>query len=206
MIINFTFRDPSYYTDRVAESLGCKDKASIVECLQTAPLDKLLDYTYQFDQCNVRSDLKISYPTPWIPTVDRWAPTSFLPGTPKELTSEGGVARVPILVGFNKDEGLLLTTRFIKEPDFMEHCLKNMNTCGPINLFGIREEDITEEHISETHRLIEAYGAVQEGKLHLRQFRDLAGDAVMALDTHTFTELLKRQGYSVYRYTFLQGY
>ena len=101
-------RPPGSYATELAEVAGCGDKDTL-ECLRNMPARKLYLHLLHFnsDSCSVRSDLK--RPGPWIPWQDSSLDRPFLPFSPSAAEDAG----VPIMMGFNADEGLLFTGRFV---------------------------------------------------------------------------------------------
>ena len=197
-------RSPAYYTRRMAEAVGCTDEYSLIPCLQSTPLKQILDQTFMFDDCNMRDDFSLVYPGPWVPVPDLYADRSFVPGPPEQLVRQGRGARVPVLLGFTDHEGLLYTTRFMKEPAFKQFFTTNLNTCIPVNLFGLMKEDITERDIEEGNRLVREYGAMEGDQVVTTAMTDLLGDAVFWRDGHRLSTILAEQNYTVYRYCRLQ--
>ena len=101
---------PTFYADKVAEAAGCGDKDTM-DCLRALPARKLQLHLQLFnsDSCSVRSDLGLTYPGPWIPWVDSSLAQPFLPSSPFDAEDAG----VPVIVGFNAEEGLLYTGRLM---------------------------------------------------------------------------------------------
>jgi len=112
------------------------------------------------------------------------------------------LADVPLLIGFNEAEGLHFSTRLIKEPKLAERFVESMSTCGPINLFGLEESQITENDLEASNKLISSYNAIEGGQIQMEEFTDLMGDAVYGLSTHQFSEYLRVNNYTAYRYIY----
>ena len=100
---------PGSYATRLAEAAGCGDKDTL-ECLRALPARKLYLHLLHFnsDSCSC-TDLGRPYPGPWIPWEDSSLDEPFLPISPSAAEDAG----VPVMMGFNADEGLLFTGRFV---------------------------------------------------------------------------------------------
>ena len=101
---------PSLYATKLAEAAGCGDKETL-ECLRALPARKLQLHLLHFnsDSCS-STDLGRPYPGPWIPWEDSSLDQPFLPNSPYAAEDAG----VPVMMGFNADEGLLFTGRFVQ--------------------------------------------------------------------------------------------
>ncbi|OQR79629.1 esterase FE4-like [Tropilaelaps mercedesae] len=87
-----------------ALSLGCPAVASthdVRDCLSNAPLTDLL---------RMQQEGKIlgDYPMRFTPRVDRESRDAMLPANPAALLASGNFAKVPIIIGYNKDETAVL--------------------------------------------------------------------------------------------------
>jgi len=214
-------RKPSYYAEKLVESLGCSsgDFGDILVCLQEASVQELLNKHLMFaDECQIRSDLEwmheaMVYPHPWVPVMDTYANRSFFPGTPENLFSSGKVADVPIMVGFNNNEGLVASTRFVVDPPYLNTFFSNFESCGPVNLYGLDPSQITENLILDSNQLLEEYLIYQgdadcnlnwseDCHLIVDRFSDLMGDAVFIKSTHEASEYLRQNKILAYRFIF----
>ena len=110
---------------------------------------------------------------------------------------EGGEdASVPVLLGFNSEEGLLYTGRFTSDPAFHAHFLAHWDTCGPINFLGRDKAEVTEEDLSKVTSLRAGYADDMAG------LTDMFTDAIFASSTHHLARLLTSNGRTVYKYMF----
>lgn len=58
------------------------------------------------------------FPTPWKPTLDIGSANEpFFKEEPHKALEKGKVANVPILIGSNHDEGLIVTTNLLQYPE-----------------------------------------------------------------------------------------
>ena len=113
-------KHPAYYARTLAATHGCDPEAStkdIYSCLNKLDGPTLIKPLFQeneFDNLNSRKMFK--------PVVDDYATQSFLPKEPLTLIDEGRFNKVPLIVGSNRDEGLILMN-FNKNlrDDVMEH-------------------------------------------------------------------------------------
>ena len=64
------------------------------------------------------------FPSPWKPVADfEYSSEPFFDGVPDELMEAGKVLEnVPLLMGFNKDEGLIVTANMLQ----WEHMVKQL--------------------------------------------------------------------------------
>jgi len=181
--------------------VGCTDSDSLASCLQEVSAETLVQNAFTYESCNIRADLKLFYPNPWKPVKDSFAEEPFLPGEPRQLASKNYVNRIPVLMGFTKDDGLLFSTRFLKDPEYASEFLDDPG-CFAMNSRGLERDDLTNELIQAGDELAEQYHALQDGEIVMEGFTQLLGDAVFARDGHEFSNLLSSLNHSVYRYSF----
>jgi len=188
-------RPPSHYARDLAEAAGCGDKSPLV-CLRDLPARKLYLHLFLFDSCSVRTDLGLTYPGPWVPWVDSSLSQPFLPKDPAEVLRKGEDKALPVMVGFNSEEGLLYTTRFTKSPDFETKFLTDWTSCGPINFLGKEKDAVTEDDIAKVDTLRANYPPGTPG------LTDMFTDAIFAASSHQVARWLAGHGRPVYKYYF----
>ena len=114
---------------------------------------------------------------------------------------------MPVMVGFMEQDGLLYTTRFLKDPEFADAFAGNWSRCGPVSLLGREEEEEKGERALQlTDRLAREYGALrQDGSLRLNGtgMTDLMTDSVFAESSFRLSQHLVRLKRPVYRYSIL---
>ena len=132
----------------------------------------------------------------------------LLPKLPHEVVAEGGINTREIIIGANKDEGLLNTVDLLVNPDYFYEFVRNSwSTVGPMALFGKRAEgnisDITEQDIYQAFEVLEhSIGYIDNfNSEHFDNITDIMTDLYW-FSTHTYAELLSQQGVSVYQYLF----
>lgn len=94
-----TLPDAEEIGGRFADAVACADPATAVACLRATPVAALIDTPYP-------SEVGFGIPLPT-------SATSFLPEDPRDAVRNGQFARVPVLVGANRDEGRTFTADMI---------------------------------------------------------------------------------------------
>jgi len=189
------------YGNKFAESVGCTKEKNTVECLQTVPLKDLYSSLLMFDQdCPFRDDLGFAYLGPWKPSGDSFLGNPFVPKDPEDILKHGEDNNVPVIVGFNKEDGLLLTTRFIKDPIVKHNFVANQHTCGPIYLLGKETEEITEKDIALADKIIKSYSSGVNTTFE--EFTDIFTDAVFGVSSQKLAEYLLQNERTVFKYMF----
>lgn len=60
----------------------------------------------------------MAYPAPWRPSLDsEHTKDFFFSKEPREALENGDFANVPVMIGHNKDEGLIFTANLNQSPD-----------------------------------------------------------------------------------------
>jgi len=191
---------PAQYARSLATAVGCSGP-DILTCLQTVSPRTLFNQHLMFDECSIRSDWKLTFPGPWVPVVDSYLQDPFLPQDPEETMKSENISHVPLIIGYNEEDGLLFTTRFLKEQAFEEHFNANWNTCAPINLLGIESDHITGEDLEYINSLAKSYSGSSDHMQSSDRTR-LFTDAIFALSTHRVAKYLTQKNSTVYKYQF----
>merc|ERR1712223_1654687 len=111
---------------RLAEKLECSEEKDILNCLEGREMEEILVHTY---------DLGIT--TCWmaVPDID-YSSEPFLIGDPEEIMSSGNFnTDVEIIIGTNKDEGILSFFDQLRDPTKWDILRENWDTQGPMMLF-----------------------------------------------------------------------
>ena len=77
-----------------------------------------------FRACLMFLDWDYSSPMPWIPTMDSGLQEPLLPLSFNDAVKAGKIAKVPIIMGCCKDEGLILSSTFIRDRERLELLVK----------------------------------------------------------------------------------
>eukprot|EP00092_Neocalanus_flemingeri_P017124 GFUD01018520.1.p1 GENE.GFUD01018520.1~~GFUD01018520.1.p1 ORF type:complete len:581 (-),score=109.13 GFUD01018520.1:68-1810(-) len=187
---------------KFAEAVGCRKETEIVECLQTVPLKSLYASLLMFDQdCPLREDVGLAFLGPWKPSVDSFIEKPFLPKDPEDILKNGEDNNVPAIVGFNQEDGLLFTTRFLKDPDIGHSFIENQKICGPIYFLGKEKELINEKDIEQSERLIQSYSN-SETNATFAELTDLFTDSVFGVGSHKLSNYLVENKRRVFKYIF----
>ena len=207
---SFCFRESSYYANELAKSLNCNSgsTADKLACLQVIDVETIMSRTLMFnDNCTFRLDLArvnecAVFPQPWVPAKDNYAKLSMMPESPIKLLSAHKVANVPIMIGFNEDEGLIASSRLAYDNSYKLYFFEHFDRCGPINLFAVDPSQITETMVAESNKLLESYFLQPDHspKERFRHFTNLIGDAVFIRSAHHTSECLRNSQIPVYRY------
>ena len=146
-------RRPVQYALALAERLGCQDKDPdrILDYLQTLSVDRIMKH------CTMFMDWDYPIPMPWIPTVDSFCSQPFLPLDFTEAVKSGFGTPVPVLYCFCKDEGLLLTSPFHKEPERIEILRKDWDSWAPLLFLNKEREIHTPEDLTTVRRIKQYY-------------------------------------------------
>ena len=65
----------------------------------------------------------MNYPSVFRPTVDSFAKSHLFPTHPAKRLEEGKIVNVPIMMGFNKEEGIITTGSLLANKDKEEMLL-----------------------------------------------------------------------------------
>ena len=132
----------------VASSVGC-DKGEVqLHCLQSVSVERLL-----------RTQLAAG-PNGAQAVIDKPHSSSpFLPMSPKEIMRSGDYNHeVSLLLGYNKDEGLLHTGAAYKNPALVNQWRsKWLETFGPSTLLGLKDQPIDNPSREITRKIAEHY-------------------------------------------------
>jgi len=134
-----TDRRPRLYALEVAKALGCED---------TDDLDKVLVSLQQQDAKRILAvstlftDWDHAHPMPWTPCRDTHAEVPLVPRDLKSALEAGEAGSIPVIMGCCRDEGLIMTAKFFKEPERWKLLASEWSIWAPLLLFN-RERDMT---------------------------------------------------------------
>lgn len=130
-------KHPRHYGIKLAEQLGCHPEDSVEKILEKLETVKAIDIQslgYMFEEF-------IRAPLPFKPIVDGGlVDDPFLPDEPLTLLANGQFNKVPLMIGTNQNEGLLIKGFYQKAPKKYDEAFDNWDTIGPLAFFH-REKD-----------------------------------------------------------------
>ena len=109
--------------------------------------------------------------------------------------------KVDVLIGFNKEDGQLFSTRFLKDSHKVNFFLENLDLCGPIYLLGKDKDSIGPNDVASTKQIVQAYSET-DANLTFDEITDLFTDAVFGLGTEKLADYLIRNDRKVFKYLF----
>ena len=162
-----------------------------MECLQEQNITNILEQTYLGRTC-------------WMAVQDSGFTTEpFLIGDPEQLMTTGKFnTEVEIIIGTNKDEGILNFFGQLLNPSLWEDYKNNFDTLGPKQLFDIISSDITPKDIENAHAILDYYvGSVENiNKDHQQGMFDMITDAFFLYGTHRTIQHMADHGVKIYQY------
>ncbi len=109
---------------------------------------------------------------------------------------------MPVLAGFMEHDGLLYSTRFLKDPAFGASFARDWSACGPTTLLGVDSAGLTSEHQALADRLARDYGVLSaDGTVVTNgtEMTDIMTDGVFGESTFRLSQQLFRLNRPVYR-------
>ncbi len=109
---------------------------------------------------------------------------------------------MPVLLGFMEHDGLLYSTRFLKDPAFGDTFAHNWRTCGPTTLLVVDAAGLTSEHRALADRLARDYGVLSADGTVVTNgtgMTDIMTDGVFGESTFRLSQQLFRLNRPVYR-------
>jgi len=207
---------PKLYARTYALSLGCDTSDSsqaVVDKLRNLPVAKLQS------NFNIAGSWADMVPSPWKPLVDSWASNPFVPKNPRDALIDGEFNKVPLLTGVCSEEGIMMVSHLIREPerwnllykdDWWKHLLEIT--------FHIHQEDATLEDkailvdimkaynifpsTSPTTDLITGNSPKASKKVLLGKLVDLFSDAYFKVGTLDTAQIVAEGEVPVYQYRF----
>ena len=134
-------KPPYEYTKILAKNLGCKDHQAsqdILKCLQEKSPNKILEEASKFAVFDFM-------PEPFKPVVDSWMKEPMLPHPLHEVWDKMESSKIPIMIGGNKDEGVLFLIQFLKDEKLYTKVNEEFATQLPALLLGVDPEDAAKD-------------------------------------------------------------
>ena len=128
----------------------------------------------------------------------------FLPTEPGKILYSGSFNHdVEIIIGTNKDEGLLFMTPYILDNALLEDYKNNFDILGPLQLFNIgNASEITSKDIQNAHEIVEFYvGSVENiDSSHIQGLVDMLTDATFLYGTRKTIDYMSSHGVKIFEY------
>ena len=125
-------RQPAEYCRALAARLDCpdlQDTTQLVSCLRSKPAKDIVMESQHFAIFDF-------LPEPFIPVVDDWMETPVLPAPLHEVWKNPLNPKIPLMIGGNKDDGILFLLQFLKDGELYDRVNKNSATELPALLLG----------------------------------------------------------------------
>ena len=141
----------------LARHLNCSTTlgdAAVVACLREKPWQDILNSGWIFSHPDTGA-LQTRKPYSWI--VDsQFADKPVLPMLQEEAFAKGEFARVPLMIGVTKDEGLYNAAKYILDPEALANLDENWEFIGPKIIFD-KKENVTVEERDIVSRIRQFY-------------------------------------------------
>jgi len=135
-------KHPAHYGHKLLEAFGIDTAlpiSDILTKLQNIDAIALQDKAYMFEEF-------IRAPAPFKPIVDGGlVEDPFLPEEPRELIRKGKYNKVPLIMGHNRDEGLLVEAFYKRIAGSYDTAWNNFDTVGPLAFFATEKDEVTKE-------------------------------------------------------------
>ena len=183
------------YGQTFTERLNCDQKTNVLNCLQSKSVDDILGQNYM-----IKDNLNI-----WMPVADgNFTHDPILPESPDVLLKRGQFdPNIDVIIGTNKDEGLLTFAPQILLPFTWSKTRRNFATQFPMRIFSIpHPSEITPQVYEKTLKVIDFYiGSVQNiNSQHLKGLVDMATDSAFLYGTYRTVQYFQKSGMKVYQY------
>ena len=130
-------KSPASYAKLLASELGCDatgKSEDIVNCLVSKDQKEITETGSKFSEFDF-------IPEPFKPVVDSWNPSPVLPHALHEVWEKADIPDIPLMIGGNKDEGVLFMMEFLKTESLYARVNKKFSTLLPALLLGVDPED-----------------------------------------------------------------
>ena len=176
-----------------AHLVGCEEETEEeqLECLQAVELSDLI---------NLQNS---SFVSPPAAVIDG----ALLTRHPAESVARGEINVKEIIIGANRDEGLLDTVNLLLDPGMYEELSTNWDHWGPIIFFGAREEGeettITQQDIEQAYQVLQySIGDIENFNAQHFDWLTMMLTDLYWYCSHSYAEMLSGRGVTVYQYQF----
>jgi para-nitrobenzyl esterase len=169
--------------DRFATTLGCLDPLRVVACMRSRTRDQVLN-ALPIGSDQILEGQRVQ----WSPVVDGLE----LSDQPRTLFESGAFARVPLMIGTNRDEGWV----------FVDRSFPNLLTREQFDATLATEFAADAAAIESMYPASDA-GTPEEASLRRKEtLAAIVGDAEYACETRRVARLVERTGTPVFQYSF----
>jgi len=138
-------KKPTEYTAMLASGLGCdegKSSLETIKCLQQKHPKEILEQASKFRSFDL-------LPEPFTPSVDNYMQNPILPQPLHQVWEQDSFSTVPLMIGGNKDDGVLMLLEFLKDEKLYSRVNENFSTELPAIVLGV-DPDAAAEDEGET--------------------------------------------------------
>ena len=192
--------------------MGCDEEPDVLACLQSRGYEELIEYTDLLGSGAIvwtvshiwTEDVLTRYPQA-VPD-SSFSSNPFLPGLPEDLFSSGQFdTQVEIIIGTNKDEGVLSLLEPLLNPAVLQYVKDHWETVGVMGLYGLADvSEVTEALVSMSYKMLDFYvgGGVENIDVedHLQGLFDMYTDSTFLYGVHQTIGHMLTNGVTVYQY------
>lgn len=189
-----------YYSNLFASNLGCEE--GDLACLQSRDMSDIIMQSYMISNL---TDYVLDYGTNWLPVMDaELTDEVFLPGSPQDLLASGQFnSEVDVIIGSNKDEGLLWMINEIFDESVYGIMSADWDIYGPMRIFNIADpNDITQDQVEKARALLKFYtgGNGSYEPQYFEQLDAMFTDAFPLFAVHQTMKAFLEQNMMVFHY------
>eukprot|EP00095_Tigriopus_kingsejongensis_P005959 maker-scaffold2255_size18018-snap-gene-0.8 protein:Tk05959 transcript:maker-scaffold2255_size18018-snap-gene-0.8-mRNA-1 annotation:"juvenile hormone esterase" len=152
----------------------------------------------------------MTFPVAFKPAFDgSYMKDPLFPLEPERAILEGKTLNVPLMIGFNKDEGLHALSFMLKNPDHFSTFRDNWDQCIAINAFGKHHGDVSSNDIELAQKLSAIYFPGKDDRKFslessIPNFRDFFTDTTFSFSVDLSARSIAQQSNSKVFYYYLQ--
>jgi triacylglycerol lipase len=167
--------------DRIVDAAGCSTSSDTLQCLREVPFDTLYGVAYEGLE--------------WFAAVDG----KFIKEYPQISTTEGRLAKVPVLLGSNTDEGVSFGTTGV---DTDEDCVAQLISSKRWVLTTEQATELITYYPDDPIGSPYGWGNITwpERGLMYKRYSSMAGDITMAAPRRLLAETMAKYEQPVYSY------
>lgn len=193
---------PKFYARALADHLNCGSNLTTIgsiECLEREDPHRIaLEAKKLFASF-------LANPYPFKPVLDNATSQPFFRKDPFEILESGDFRQIPIMIGNNRDEGLIVSSSFIRDPQLWSEFRQNLGDLLPLIFFGRTKSSIQTEDVDSLKILLPS-GIVPFDFKNLTDF--VSENVILPLESITIDHFQQHNpsGTFVYQYTHQNSY